>query len=271
MVKSQRSFVQPLIAKTESKPSLKVRKIGIVTRDYRNEFPNGYRDFSHTFSQVLRQLDDEGCDTVLFSLFSLIPRTGYDPRRPFNDLKNIQAILLEEFQDGETRKARRYVTYYRTASGWKEYDFYQVFGTVTGMPLEKIDNFVKHELPKRIMGNSCVLLCGETNGVKYSKGDKKVYDSFRLRKAITSNVTVILNPIHDRMTRFEMKLKRKFLSENNRWVVSVWNKGKQDKNGKTKDGNGPAWTVFHNGEENEVSTIQNDLGVEIGVLDIKGA
>lgn len=263
--------MQPLIAKAESIPSLKVRKIGIVTRDYRTKFPNGYRDFSHTLSQVLRRLDDEGCDTVLFSLFSIIPRKGYDPRCAFNDLKNIKAILLEEFQDGENRKAGRYVIYYGTASDWKEYEFYQVFGTMGGMPQVEMDNFVKHEVPKRIMDNCWVLLCGETNGVKYSKADKKIHDTFGLRKAIHRNANVILNPIHDRMTRFEMKLKREFLSENNRWVISAWNKGKQDKNGKTKDGNGPAWTVFYNGEENRVSRIQNNLGVEIGVLDIKGA
>ena len=271
MTKNRRSFVQPLFAKAESKPFLKVRKIGILTRDYRTKFPNGYRDFSHTLSQVLRRLDDEGCDTVLFSLFSIIPRKGYDPRRAFNDLKNIKAVLLEEFQDGETRKAGRYVIYYHTASDWKEYEFYQVFGTVTGMPREEIDNFVKHEVPKRIMDNCCVLLCGETNGVKYSKKDKKINDTFGLRKAIPPNVTVILNPIHDRMTRFEMKLKRKFISENNRWVISVWNKGKQDKNGKTKDGRGPAWTVFHNGSEIDPPKIQTEYGVEFGVLNIRGA
>jgi len=258
-------------SKGGSKPSLKVLNIGIVTRDYRNKFPNGYRDFTHTLSQVLRQLDYEGCDTVLFSLFSIIPRKGYDPLRDFNDLKNIKAILLEEFHDGKTRKAGRYVIYFRTTSDWKEYEFYQIFGTVTGMPLEEIDNFVKHEVPKRIMGNCCVLLCGETNGVKYSKDDKKIHDTFGLRKAIPQSVNVVLNPIHDRMTRFEMMRKRQFLSKNNRWVISVWNKGKQDKNGKTEDGNGPAWTVFHNGNKLDVPQIQNDLGIEIGVLSVKRA
>ncbi|PIU55320.1 MAG: hypothetical protein COS89_07690 [Deltaproteobacteria bacterium CG07_land_8_20_14_0_80_38_7] len=73
------------------------------------------------------------------------------------------------------------------------------------------------------------------------------------------------------MTRFEMKLKRQFLSENKRWVISVWNKGKQDKNGKVKDGPDPAWTVFYNGNEKKVSSIQNNLNLEIGVLDIKTA
>ena len=68
-----------------------------------------------------------------------------------------------------------------------------------------------------------------------------------------------------------MKLKRQFLSENGRWVISVWNKGKKDKNGKVRDGFNPAWTVFHNGKEKKVDLIPNQLGVEIGILDFKKA
>jgi hypothetical protein len=72
------------------------------------------------------------------------------------------------------------------------------------------------------------------------------------------------------MTRFEMKRKRQFLSRKNRWVVSVWNKGKTFGDGKVRDGNGPAWTVFRNGEEKEVDVplIPNELEVEMGILDI---
>lgn len=135
-----------------------------------------------------------------------------------------------------------------------------------------MDDFVKNEIPKRIIGNSCVLLCGEINGVKYSQTYKKVQDTFGLRTAI-KDTNIILNPSHDRMTRFEMKLKRQFLSaqflseEPGRWVVSIWNKGRKDKNGRVRDGKKPAWIVFHNGEEMKVETIRNNLGVEIGILD----
>lgn len=271
MTKDREVTLQSSTGIPESKPNLNICKIGIVTRDYQKEFPNGYRDFSYALPQLLKHLDDQGCDTVLFSLFSIIPRKGYDCRNALNGLENIKAILLEEFQDVDNRKAGRYVIYHRTSSGWDEYEFYQIFSTITGMPQEKIHDYVQHEIPKRILGNCCVLLCGETNGVKYSQIDKKIHDTFGLRKAIPKNVSVILNPIHDRMTRFEMKLKRRFLSKNNLWVISVWNKGKQDKNGKTKDGNGPAWTVFHKGNEIDAPKIQNIYGVEIGVLNIKRA
>ena len=78
---------------------------------------------------------------------------------------------------------------------------------------------------------------------------KKVEDDFGLKKSLPKEVTVVLNSGHDRMTRFEMKRKRKFFSEHGRWTISVWNKGGKDKNGRTHDGTKPPWTVFYNGRE----------------------
>ncbi len=271
MTKNKNRPIKSVFTEPKSIPSLNLAKIGIVARDYRDEFSNGYRDFSQALPPVLELLDRKRCDALLLSLFSIVPRGGYDPRTAFNGLKNIKAIFLEEFQDGETREAGRYVIYYRSQWGWEEYEFYQVFATVTGMAQRDIDKFVKSEMPKRILGNCCVLPCGETNGVKYSKSDKKIHDVYGLRSAIPRNVDIILNPVHDRMTRFEMKLKRQFLSEKGRWVISVWNKGKQDKNGRVKDEKKPAWTVFHNGAEKKLEVIENEIGVEIGVLDVKTA
>jgi len=258
--------------KTKSTPCLKISRLGIVSRDYGHEYENGYRDFTDVMPSVLKVLDNEECDAVLFSLFSIVPRALYDPRAAFSGLENIKAIFIEEFNDVKSREAGRYVIYYRIPSGWKEYEFHQVFGTVTGMPQRDIEKFVADKMPKRILGKCCVLLCGETNGVKYSKADQKIHDTFGLRNAIPENVNVILNPIHDRMTRFEMKLKRQFLSQDNRWVVSVWNKGKMDKNGTVRDGNVPAWTVYYNGKEVSIDSIEHNFPkIEIGILNVAKA
>ena len=271
MTKSGRGAQQSKNVMIGSVPSLNLAKLGIVSRDYQCKYDNGYRDFSYTLAEVLKLMDAQGCDAVLFSLFSIIPRNMYSPITTFKGLKNVKAVLLEEFQDGKSRKAERYVIYHRTPKGWAEYEFSQVFGTITGIRQRDIDDFVKKEMTKRILGNCCVLLCGETNGVKYSKKDNSIHDSFGVRMAIPKNVNIVLNPIHDRMTRPEMKRKKKFLSENGRWVISVWNKGKKFRNGKTRDGLGAPWTVFHNREEKEIELISNQLGVEIGILDFKKA
>lgn len=250
--------------KTVAPPRLAVAKIGIVSRDYTIRYANGFRDFSGALPGVLALLDKEGCDTVLFSLYSIVPRKSF---RPFRSIKlnNIKSVLYEEFEDGTKRKAGRYIVLHRQANKWHEYALQQKFGSLTGVTKETIMGFVSGEIPKRILGNCCVLLCGETNGVNYAPKIKSVRDDFGLRESIPKEVDVILNPIHDRMTRFEMKLKRRFLSQKGRWVVSVWNKGRG------RDGTGPAWTVFRNGKKKEllVTRIQNRMGLEIGVLEIQ--
>ena len=248
-------------------PDIKLTRFGIVARDYNKKFKNGCRDFSSVLGGVLKLLDEKGCDSALFSLYSVIPREAFNPYLAFKGLKNIKSIFLEEFTDGKEREAGNYVVYFREESRWKEYGFKQEFGTIAGASKSIIRNFHK-KIPGRTIGNCCVLLCGETNGVKYSRADRKVHDTFGLRGAIPENVVVILNPIHDKMTRFEMKLKRQFLSENRRVVMSVWNKGKIFKDGKTRDGEVAPWNIFFDGSEINVQPIDNPFGVEIGVFDI---
>jgi hypothetical protein len=272
LTKSSGRAKQTKSEKTNTAPSLSITKLGIVSRDYQYIFNNGFRDFSNALPDILKLLDDKGCDAVLFSLFSIVPRESYEPSAAFQGLKNVKAVFFEEYRDEETRKAERFVVHYLTQQGWREYEFTQKFGTITGMPQKDIKDFVQNELPKRIMGNNCVLLCGETNGVKYSPKVKTIVDSFSLRASLPKKVGIVLNPIHDRMTRFEMKLKRKFLSEDDRWVVSVWNKGKKDKNGAVRDGDAPAWTVYFNGQEICISPIQHSFPkIEIGILNVAKA
>lgn len=47
-------------------------------------------------------------------------------------------------------------------------------------------------------------------------GVKKILDD--------TNIRIIFNPGHDQMTRHEMAKKRAYLSEDGRWVVSIWNR-----------------------------------------------
>ena len=114
-----------------------------------------------------------------------------------------------------------------------------------------------------------MLLCGELNGVPYDRKRKTVTDRFGLMAAIPVRVRVILNPTHDRMTRYEMPLKRAHCSKG-RWFVSVWNKGRRDRRGVIKDGKRPAWDVFHDGERinHLVHTITDIPGIEIGILKV---
>ncbi|NCC99677.1 MAG: hypothetical protein EOL95_08280 [Bacteroidia bacterium] len=254
------------------KPNTRISKIGIINRDYNQEF-NGYWDFTQNLKAILKIFDDANCDAILFSLFSICPRQGFTIDRYLEQLRNVKLVLVESFEFGESDEYRAMSNhaYHKdhSTNKWFRYDYHQKFGSLNKMSENMLSDFVSLEIPQRIFGNSLSLLCGETNIVKYSKSKKEVEDTYKLFYQIPENVQIILNPIHDRMTRFEMKLKRKFLSKNNRWVISVWNKGKADKNGVIKDGTKPAWTVFFNGKEIQIDKINHNLSemIEIGIVD----
>lgn len=254
------------------KPNIRVSKIGIVNRDYNQEY-NGYWDFTQSLGAIFKIFDDANCDAILFSLFSICSRQGYSIDRYLKQLSNVKLVLVESFGFGEfdEYKAIGNHAYHKghNTKKWFRYDYYQKFGSLNAMSEKMLSDFVSSEIPQRIFGNSLLLLCGETNIVKYSKSKKVVEDTYKLFRQIPEDTQIILNPIHDRMTRFEMKLKRKFLSKKNRWVISVWNKGKADKNGVIKDGSKPAWTVFFNGKEIQIDKINHNIGdkIELGIVD----
>jgi hypothetical protein len=257
-------------AKIEPGPRLTIAKIGIVSRDY-----NKLRDFRNAFPDVLTLLDRKGCDTVLFSLYS-IDFSKLKSFKPFRSirLRHVKAVLYEEGGKGE--KNRQCVVFYRRGHKWHRYvvpggGFPTLKGLTDKKKREKVGKFVERSIPGRTLGNCCVILCGEINGVPYHMDTKEVRDDFGLRKSLPRKAIVVLNPGHDRMTRFEMKLKRSFFSEQGRWTISVWNKGKQDKKRRTHDGTKPPWTVFHNGHEvtQVVGRLQTQIqNLEIGILEI---
>ena len=85
--------------KKANPPDINIRKLGIVSRDYNVRFPNGYRYFSHVWHDVLTLLDDNGCDAVLFSLYTLEPRPDFDPYAAFKSLSFVKLVCIEEFKD----------------------------------------------------------------------------------------------------------------------------------------------------------------------------
>ena len=258
------------ITKTEPPPRLTPRKIGIVSRDYNRKYRNGFRDFSAAFDGALRTLDEEGCDTVVFSLYSIVPRKGFRPFKSVH-LQNVRSVLYQEFIDGRKREGGPCLVFYRRANKWHRYCL-----PVGGIPKlrgskkakqKRVEEFKREAMPGRILGNCCAILCGEINCVPYHPSTGRVGDDFGLRRSIPPEVTVVLNPGHDWMSRFEMPLKRKFLSQQGRWVISLWNKGKRGKNRKPRDAKGDPWTIFHDGREVCVEPEENHIGVYIGIVE----
>ena len=253
---------------------LNINKIGIVSRDYRNREKNGHRDFSYAFKSILTTLDEQACDSVLFSLYTIDNRTSFNVQNILEELnfENIRTIFLEEFKDSEERVPLENVIYYQDKDKWREQRLTQNFARANELTKKRIEDFRKEVKEKRIFGNFAVLLCGETNIVKYNKDHKKIGDPHNYLPLLNEEIEVILNPIHDRMTRYEMKLKREYLSKNQRLVVSVWNKGRSDKNGKVKNYKTPDWTVFYNGMEKELKplnhNVDNQADIQIGIINL---
>ena len=62
-----RNAFEPQISEV---PKLRLSKIAIVARDYSES--NGNSDFSKSIETILEYCDSQGCDSVLFSLFTIL-------------------------------------------------------------------------------------------------------------------------------------------------------------------------------------------------------
>lgn len=257
-----------MAVKFGDKPSLDIKQLALISHDYQFKTLQSKADsekrydFSGVFADVLRDIDSWDCDTALFALFTLIGSEQDVLEKLPKDPTHLKNVLVEVYTN--PAQDARYSVFTRTGNAWHLYCFQQKFGSRSYKV--DIDQFVREIVPERVMGNVAVLICGEINALKYSPGRKCVEDPNELMSRL-SLVKIILNPIHDKMTRFEMKLKQQYLSQGERWLISVWNKGKKDSAGKTKDGK-YAWRVFYNGKEQYVEKVENTLGLEIGILDV---
>lgn len=254
--------------------TLEVKIIALVTRDYKERSRKA--DFSAHFENILKYCDEKGCDSILFSPYTFF--YGYRIKRDaLNRLKNVKIIFIEKFrQIYNPIDQSKYFIFFRNGESWDKYETKQFLARI-----ENPRSFKKNLLAEfrsefkstRLFLNFALLICGEINIVKYSKSLKTIEDSYSFIREIPNNIEIIINPIHDRMTRFEMGLKKKFLSSQNRIVVSVWNRGKKFKDGKSRDGNNPSWSIYKNGDEIIVprEDIPFDTGksrIEIGILKI---
>lgn len=251
-------------------PNFNIERIGIVSHDYTIEDKNGKKDFSFSFSDILSFIDKMKCDSLLFSLYTI--DTSNEKFEYLNHLQNFKYLKCIFFEEFGSHKNSRYYIYFNSNSTWKHFELKQKFSTLQKINDAQIKTFMDEVKSVRNFGNFSILLCGESNIVKYSMERKQVDDKYSYLTQLTNTVEIILNPIHDKMTRFEMRLKRKFLSQNEKLVISVWNKGKKDKNGRIRDGSGPPWNIFYCGREHHIQQIPHQIhsatGIEIGIVDL---
>lgn len=243
-----------------------IRKIALVAHDYTVADSRGLYDYSEHFARINKLCDEQGCDTILYALYT------WDSTSPvakthdsiFDRLKHVQRIVLEVGQPPNS---------YDHVEVWvrgqqRPVVANQRFATSTSSTSDK-QRFVD-DLPSRQIADALLVLCGESNIAKLKRASKTFEDWFGFCDRLEElKSRVVLNPIHDYMTRYEMREKRRFYSRNGRTVASVWNQGRG------KESWLP-WTVFHDGEEwtDRVQEIETPFAerpdIRIGVLDLAG-
>lgn len=221
-----------------------VEKVALVSRDYNLTNGAGLWDLSEHFDRINHLCDEQGCDTVLYALYTWDLRSqGVKSHASIFANRSHLARVILEAGDLEAHSddpgLKDLVTEIWMAALPTPVIVRQVFAT--SADAQSLAPALVSGLSSRQVGNAVLLICGETNLVSLSRGSGAIHDPCRILEVLDqADATVIFNPIHDYMRRYEMKEKRKYLSAGGRTVLSVWNQGRG------AESNTP-WTVFHDG------------------------
>jgi hypothetical protein len=254
----------PTVQAASSPAVDQIRKVALVSHDYNVTDSRGMYDYSEHFARINKLCDEEGCDTILYALYtwdrdSAVPR-NHDSI--FGGLANVRRVILEVGQPPDS---------YKHVEVWLRGQqapmlAHQRFARSLDHDHNK-RHFVR-DLPTRQMADAALMICGESNIVKLKRASNTFEDPFGFCDYLQrSGTRVVLNPIHDYMTRYEMRAKRCYYSVGGRTVISIWNQGRG------KESSLP-WTVFHNGVErtNTVRELQHpfpDRGdIRIGIAEV---
>jgi hypothetical protein len=256
----------PASAKQSVEPVTEIKKIALVAHDYTVPDSRGFYDYSEHFARINKLCDDQGCDTILYALYtwdstSPVPRT-HDSM--FDALKHVRQIVLEV---GKPRKGYDHVEVW-VRGQHEPMIAYQRFAEADD-PVGAKRLFID-DLPSRQVSSTLLVICGETNITRLKRATKTFDDPFGFVEQLQGlNPRLILNPVHDYMTRPEMKKKRRFYSQGGRIVVSVWNRGRGKESWRP-------WTAYHDGEERTDGVLELEQpfaerpDIRIGLLDLNG-
>jgi len=241
---------------------LNVKKVAVVSHNYNIPNKYGHQDFAEHASQIHSVCDSEGCDTILYSLFTWDEKSPIhrNHKNIFGDLNNVECVILEV---GNKKTPNKIVEVWLKDEKMPRI-MEQCFAKSSD-PYERKREF-SCSIPKRIIGNSLITICGESNIANYIPSNGNFRDEFGFNGELEAHgIRVVFNPLHDYMRRPEMKKKRAYYSKNQRMVITVWNMGRG------RESSIP-WTVFYNGEDitsqvREVSPrINGRLDIRIGIV-----
>jgi hypothetical protein len=242
-----------------------INKVAVVSHDYNLADSGGRHDYSEHFSRINRLSDEQGCDTILYALYTW-DRDSPEPRNHdafFKGLTHVQRLILEVGQP--TIESFDHVEVWHRGQDCPQI-VTQRFATSSASGSEK--QAFLDDLAQRQVQDSLLVLCGETNIASLVRGSDEFYDPYSFADRLAEmKVRLVFNPVHDYMRRYEMREKRRYYSGSGRTVISVWNQGKG------KEAHLP-WNVFHDGLERTEDVAELSMPFEdrpdirIGILDL---
>jgi hypothetical protein len=250
-----------------ARPSVEeITKVALVSHDYNIADSRGLYDYSEHFTRINKLCDEQGCDTILYALYTWDPDSAV-PRNQdsiFVGLAHVRWVILEVGRRPFSFEGAHVEVWQRGSKTPKIAK--QRFAKSSSDDASKRAFMI--DLLKRQVTNALLVLCGETNIGSLVRGSDNFSDPYHFADWLREmQIRVILNPIHDYMRRYEMKEKRRFYSLGGRTVISVWNQGKG------RESSVP-WTVFLDGDErtNAVRELPRSFAgrfdVRIGLVDL---
>jgi hypothetical protein len=244
------------------------KKVALAAVDWtvlpREKGPRARTYYEHGFAPFLADVaaaaEAEGCDTVVYALWShdLRKMKPLDEACVFGSTTKVQAAVLEvlDGKDDRIEVWRRGATPHR---------FRQRFTRSTS-PASSKQAFMDG-LPARTFGSTLMMACGETNIVSTRRDSDEIVDPFGFTGWLKKNrPRLILNPSHSYMRRPEMTAKRALYSKR-RALLTVWNRGAQPPESQVP------WRAFVDGKEHTDQIVEVPFAgtreIRIGVFELR--
>lgn len=248
-----------------------ISRIGLVSHDYNRLDCRGQWDYSEHFGEINRLCDQEGCDTLLYSLYTL-ERRASEPRNEesiFSRLTSVKNVVLEVgelYPDVKTRWAGNQAVEFWQRGNAEPSVAWQWFASKKEMKRALVKGFIA-DLPYRHIADGLLILCGESGILAADQRDQERFFAYLAK----TECRLILNPTHDYMKPIYgndyLRNRSRHASMDGRTSISVWNEGKLHQEPSP-------WLVFHDGIDCTDSVrelpipIAERPDVRIGIIDL---
>lgn len=256
------------------------RRIALVSRNYRLTGKNGRWDLSGDYAAINAFCDEQGCDTILYALWTWDRASPGSHSPDFEALRNVHRILIEESDLGALSVPPGVPVFQKPkVIAWQRSIPMRVISQRFARSVDGTERKLRflEDLREgnRTVGRGVIVACGETNICSTGASpDRHGFLPWLAGERAARGTHVLLNPVHNYMKRREMTEKRRKYSEVGYAVLSVWNWGRWDATGKGEP-NLP-WTFHQDGVDRTEAveipplppTLRQDL--RIGIVNLAG-